>query len=140
VWKPPEEFAAKYEASLRPEPKDMGEEGGRVSGYGNEPLRGVEAHWKQAETPLSSSHQPLHAILPFRGPEPYLGALPHILYDGVAVRASDLPAQAARYAQEFRDTQGGCATGELERKPTIIPGKVGDLFCADGDTRSKPKQ
>jgi hypothetical protein len=128
VWKPPEEFAEQYALSLKQESKD--ESGGdqHLLGDGKESLRGIEAHWKQAEV-LATSYQPLDALLPFNGPEPHLTALPHLLFDGTIVQTPNVPALATQYAQEFRKTYGGCGAGALERMPNPIPGRADDLFC-----------
>ena len=130
LWQVPEEYSKEYEESLKARAK-VEEKAGEAPAAADSkvPLRGVEAHWKGSSPYVSNSHQPLHAVLPFQGPEPGLRTLPYLLFDGTVVQQSEVAAHRDEYAEHFRERIGGC--GKQEGKRKIMPGKASDLFCFD---------
>ncbi|KIV99568.1 uncharacterized protein PV09_08746 [Verruconis gallopava] len=151
LWKPPEEFALDYKRALAKEKsKENGGDGdGEDVVVEEEPsslgdkgsLSAHPAHWEQSEGSVIQTQQPLHSVLPFRGEEPLLRSLPHLLYDGESVQWSEMPAIAEEYAESFRKTLGGCSDETRKASSKIVPHKAGDLFCQGDegeDGREKP--
>ena len=122
----PEEFTVAYHTSQQQKSEDDQKDAEPLTGDTNTPLRGAEAHWKNPEPSLTQTRRSLHDVLPFRGEEPRLQSLPHLLFDGTIIQSPEVGAAAVDYAENFRREIGGCKPDD---KSKALHGKADDLFC-----------
>ncbi|ORY18379.1 hypothetical protein BCR34DRAFT_554121 [Clohesyomyces aquaticus] len=83
---------------------------------------------RKTELPVVPLARPLHLAIPFDGDLPELPHLPYLLYDGEMIKPENASSRAITYANEFRESVGGCKIPEGKHRK-VSWGSAKDLFC-----------